>query len=686
MAEIRRLLLDPARLIALIMLAVINLALFSGELRSRREEEERYQMQYAEWSISREETEEDPDAHYINEEYPAYLAYVQTQSQTQSVLQKLNKAQSPFVTRNLDKTVQDYQALGKVEVESGDHRALDAVLDCTLTDILLLIAPLLLILSLTAEADTAVGALTRTTKRGRTPLCARRIFAVILFSLADVLLLYGGDFCYAVSQYGSPGLGRAIQSDPAFQLCAVRLTIGEYLIFTVLLKTLAVTVIALLVWLILSRFHPLPGWTLISVIVAGMWLCHQFVMPTSPVNHLRFLNPFAALRADEFFTGYCNLNLFQYPAGFLGSMLIAVGGLFVLLAAGCLVLVGSRYPKKRGAGMVRLFDRISKALSRHMPCHTVFGFEGWKLLFAQRAFVFVCAAIGGAFWLWNDIHISLPLSADTLMMYREFQGEITEKKLEKVTYYIESNQEYAEYLQRKLDEAIAENKDVHEISGLQKSLNEAMETLQFWQAVDTRLSELTDYTARTGLDAWFVPQESYQLLFRGNAMQRHSAMVLLLFLIFAFCGIFAFDNQYGTAALLRATKNGRFRMRLCQWLWIFLLTVFAALMLHGVYILHLAKDVEFALTEAPAQSVAFLQFLPFSVNIRTVLTVYIALRCLAAFALAAAVAGISRFSRNPSHARMISLAAFLLPSALCESGLPLPSFLNFVDALTVTVS
>ena len=127
-------------------------------------------------------------------------------------------------------------------------------------------------------------------------------------------------------------------------------------------------------------------------------------------------------------------------------------------------------------------------------------------------------------------------------------------------------------------------------------------------------------------------------------------------------------------------------MRLCQWTWVLLLTVPAAVLLHGAYILHLAQDVEFAMPEAPAQSITLLQWLPIDTDIRTVLIAYCVIRGLAAYALAAAIAGISRMSRNPSHARMVSLAVFLLPSALCESGLPLPAFLNFVNNLTVTTT
>lgn len=683
MAELRRILLEPKSLLLLVMFAVINLALFSGQ----QEERELSRQQLAAWGISDRsaETEAEQEAYYLNTEYPAYLSYVQKQSQTQSVLQKLSKDESLFVTRNLEKTVQDYQALGNLELTAGDHRALDAVLDCSLTDILLLFAPILLILRLVAEADTAVGALIRTTKRGRLPLCAWRIAAAALFSLTDVLLLYGGNFCYAVSQYGSPGFSRALQSVPAFQLCAQPLTIGGFLLCTVLLKTLALTVLSLLAWVILSRFHPLPGWTLTGLLFAAMFLCHRLIMPTSPFNHLRFLNPFAALQADAFFTNYCNLNIFAYPVGFLRCMLTALAAMLILLIAGCLLLIGSQYPQKHGMGMVRLFDRIAKRVNRRMPRHTVFGFEGWKLLFAQRACVFVLAMLGGVFWLWNDIHISVPSSNQIEQIYRRYEGEVTQEKRDSVSEQVQRCITAVENAQNALDSAIAEGRDELSIGNLRKTLFDAEEALSLWRQVDDRLTELAEYTARTGLDAWFIRQESYQLLFYGNAIQRRCAAVLLLYLIFALAGVFAFDRRYDTAALLRSTKNGRGRMRLCQWIWMFLLTVPAALLLHGAYILHIARDITFSMPEAPAQSIPLLQFLPFPVTVRTALIGYLVIRCLAAMLLTAGIAGISRLNRQHGNARTLSLAAFLLPSALYESGMPLPAFLDFVNNLTVTV-
>ena len=116
---------------------------------------------------------------YLNGGYSSYLEYIQTQSQKQSVLQKLsrNKTQRDYIARNLEKTVQDYQALGSVTLQNGENRGILAVMHFDLTDFLLLLAPILLVMELAGDSNTAVGALIRSTKRGRVPLTAWRMLA-----------------------------------------------------------------------------------------------------------------------------------------------------------------------------------------------------------------------------------------------------------------------------------------------------------------------------------------------------------------------------------------------------------------------------------------------------------------------------------------------------------------------------
>ena len=207
MAELQRLLFSPKRLITLLLIAVVNLALFSGNCRSEREQNAAYYERMRSWGVFALQEEQRATEHYLTVDYPNYLELVQSQSQSQSVLGKLSRknGQNDFISRNLEKTAEDYRRLGKVTLQDGENRGIRAVMNYDLTDILLLLAPLLLVLELSGDAATAVGALTRSTKRGRVPLTVWRMLAVVLLSALDILVLYGGNIAYTWYFYGNPG-------------------------------------------------------------------------------------------------------------------------------------------------------------------------------------------------------------------------------------------------------------------------------------------------------------------------------------------------------------------------------------------------------------------------------------------------------------------------------------------------
>ena len=231
MAELKRLLLSPKQIITLLMLAVINLALFSGYCRNVQEEQDAYvkiQTKSLRTLVQKaSDVQHEEELAYVTNGYYEYLDYVQAQSVQQGILGKLS-AKGSFVTRNLEKTAKDYEKLKGIQLTAGENTGIRAVMNYRITDYLLLIAPLLLVLELSAEADSAIGALTRTTKRGRVPLCCIRILSLVILSAAAVLLLYGGNILYAVKTFGDPGLQRAIQSVPDFKYCTVRITVGGY--------------------------------------------------------------------------------------------------------------------------------------------------------------------------------------------------------------------------------------------------------------------------------------------------------------------------------------------------------------------------------------------------------------------------------------------------------------------------
>jgi len=686
MAELRRLLISPKRIVILLMVAVINLALFSGRCRTEREQFEYDRNQRIIWGYAPEDADYERKEleTYLNKTYPSYLENVQKQSQSQSVLSRLSrdKSQNKFIDRNLKKTAEDYRSLGTVKVEYGENRGIRTVMQYRLTDFLLLIAPLLLALELSGEGTSAVGALTRSTKRGRVTLTAWRIGAVVLLNAADILLLYGGNIAYAWYFYGNPGLHRAVQSLPAFQYCPYRLSVGGFFVCASLLKLAALTVAALFFWLLLARLHPVLSWGISAVSFGGMYLLSQLILPTARFNHFKFINLFTALEANTFFTEYLNLNWFSYPSGFLTDLLIALTLSLVILTVLVLWLVGWCKPARLGQRAERIRAASEKYLSRFQIVHTRFGFEGWKLLIAQRALLtaVVCGLFG--WYLWKDISMFRPVSMQLNRIYTEYEGEITQEKINAADDYLALLEERIKTVSEQLEQARNEEKSAQYLGQLEKQLSEYQTLHELYQKVDDALHRNADYTQRTGRDAWFVRDEGYQLVYFESAAERRCCMVLLMFLIFAFSGIAAFDNRYDTRMLLRSTRHGRTGLYLRQIGWIALLSAAGSVGLHLITLLHVWKDAGFSLLHAPAQSLSYLQWIPFSMSLRSALIWLMILRFAAAFAVSCGIFCISRFSRTPQKALLLSLMVFLLPSALNESGIIRVRGLDFVHLLS----
>ncbi len=681
MAELQRLLLSPKRLILLLMIAVVNLAMFSGFCRTKREEDIAYYKSMQMWGVNTQLNEKQKINDYLTKDYPAYLEYVQNQSQTQSILSSLTE-KNAFVDRNLELTAKTYSKLTGITLRNGENRGINAVKDYALTDYLLLIAPLLLVLEMLADADTAAGDLTRSTKYGRVSICAWRILAVVLTSAASVLMLYGGNILFTCKFFGDPDFLRPIQSIPEFQVCSMRLTVGSYLLTAGCLKTLALSVISVIVWVTLSRFHPVPGWTLSAIWIGAAYLLYRFIVPTSGINHLKFLNVFAALDADIFFTQYCNLNWFSYPVNFLRNMLLVCILLFIIGSGLCLWLIGACYPHKLGQRMEAQKEKIAKFMTKHLRVHSLFGSEGWKLLIAQKGFILLLITGFIGFSLWRDIHIFVPVNDAAERFYTQYSGEVTEEKIQKAAYIVIGKTKSLKSSRIALAKAYMNQAEEREILRIQQDINDTQTDLQQYRSLLDAMLSIARYSRESGREAWFIQENKYMMLFQESAAERRCCMVLLLYLIFAFSGINAYDNQYDTRLLLRSTKNGRAGILTAKFIWILLLSSFAVFGLHGIYTVHLISDAGFTSLDAPAQSLEMFRSIPFSFSLRTAVILHFVLREAAAMLLSGVICIISRFSRTPQKALLISMIILLLPSALSESGITQLDRIDFVHFLT----
>lgn len=673
MRELMRIFSSPKTIAVLILLCVMNLALFAGFCRTQEE-----QNVYTE-DIRAEETRI-----YLESGYEEYLSYVSKQSSGQSILSALGK-QSDFIKRNRQQTAKDYAALQGITLQSGEDDGVNALLAYTVTDYLLLIAPLLLVMEILTAQRSACGALIRSTKKGRVPLLLWRMLALLIVSAVSVALLWGGNAVYGGIFFGDPVLSRAVQSVPAFQHCVFPISVGEFFLFCGLLKTAAVFCIALIVWLILSVCQPVLAAILLAVVFGAQWLCYVLFDATSALNHLKYCNLFAPLEGCFFFSDYNNLNWFGHPLGMLMSSGIALA---LMLLAGfilLIVLVGIAHPFQVGARVQQYTERIQKWCSVRFGCHSVFLYEGKKLLIAQRGLlvIIVAAAMGVSFW--KDTRMYIPYPSYWNEIYEEYGGDVTEEKMLQFENHIKELEDHVVWCEGSLQKTIDDELPEYWVWQAESKLKEAEDKLAFYEKAYLHMQELDAYRTETGNPIWLIQEDGYNALIQGNAAAERSMLLLLLYVIFLCSGLGAYENRFGAVPLLRSTKQGRWGRNGCKILWVLLLVIPATLAIHGVYYHMVAQIVPLNVSEAPVQSLAILRFIPFSMSIGTFIVLWMTARVLLALVFAGASAWLGSKCRTPQNALLLCLMIFFMPTALAETGISILQPLDFAHHLGLFV-
>lgn len=657
MRELQRIWTAPKTLLVLLLLAVLNLAVFAGFCRTES-------GHYAEEAQQRSEQTET----YLTSGYQQYLSYITAQSQAQSILGALGK-QSSFITRNREQTIADFKALGELTLQSGEENGIRTLLRFTLTDYLMLLAPLLLVMELITAQRSACGAMLRCTKKGRCQLMLWRMLALFSVSAVSVLLLWGGNLMYSSVFFGDPVLDRPLQSIMEFQQCRFALTVGEWFAAMGICKLFAVFCIALLFWLVLSVCQPILSVLVLLLTVGGQWLCYMLIVPAVSFNYPKFCNLFALLDADLFFTDYCNLNWFSYPFGMFESCVIACAILLILISVSCIVCIAMLHPFVVGSRVQYYGEKLRAWCSVRFGCHSLFWNEGKKLLIAQRGLLILVITAALGYSLWQDLMFYTATDYQMLIIYEQYEGEVTDEKLTKIADRIERLENNVQQYKISVQHAIDIGLSDFAVAEAQSKLAQAENELHRYQDVQAALLDVRHYTEDTGYDAWWIRQNAYIHLFSESAGVRRCGMLLLLCLVFLFSGIGAYENQYGANPLLRSTKRGRWGRNRSKLLWIVGLSSIAALALYGIHALRIADSVGFAFMEAPMHSITILRDLPFSISLRSFILLFMAARMLAAVLFALAVAWIGSRCRNTQNALLICLMIFLLPAALCETGI-----------------
>ena len=578
-------------------------------------------------------------------EYPSYLKTVHSNAKTMASLSFFQN-EDGFTQDNIRHTDEDYPQSAELQLDRD--MALESLLSTRVPGWSMVIYMAALALSFVAERKRGLWALLYGTAGGRSRLALRRVLVLLAGAAFGTVVIFGSCLLTASFLYGGLGdLSRNVQSMSAFRGLPELMAVGTFLLLDLLWRVLGAWLLGLILWAALQAIANLQ----IAMLFAGIFLASAFaaftLIPDSfTIVIFRYINPFALVEVPRVFLRYLNINVFGNAVR--GSYLTAflMPPFLGLSIAACVLLQARKHPV--GSCLLRIprFLALRQLCLRALGRMGLLRLELHKLLIQQRGLLVLLA-----FCLWLGVWLEAP-SVD--MELYDTRTAVYEIRLEGV-------------ITKETKAALAEIIDA-------TSDDEAVAALE-------RLSERVDESLDHSDGRWLVNPVPWAALLNHSksSEQRMDGLMLLLFLIMAMSGIFAYENQSGMNYLHRGDRRLlRIKLGLVA------LSVFCLWLLYSLCQICLITKTfaPFSGLRAPAFSLPCFSELPHWLPLWVVGLGCLLLRLLAMLTAASIVQLISIYAKSQNQALLSSSAVLLIPAALSSVGIEIFTFLTPLDLLS----
>lgn len=598
--------------------------------------------------------------------YPDFLKSVQDNAENFGTITALSGG---FSAENIRKTAEDYNVLAGIKPMYGENKGVVLISDYVMADFLIIGVTLLTAVSFIEEKRKGLTFLVRSTEKGRTILSVQRVAVIFIIAFTASILVHTGLFVAAQLTCGDMNVMRPIQSVPEFALCPFKISILDYLLFSVIIKALSAVTAGLLIFLLPCVLEPAIAVTVFAVFTVSEYLLYGLILPTDRLSPLKFCNIIALLRTDIFFKEYCNLNVFGNAVSFFTCAVVTSLILLVTLAVLC-IFFGSNEKSSLSSGG-KLTEKISVILSRKAPSLPLWLWETKKVFINQKgAFILavvVYIAVSSAF---SYRYLIPSYNKYELSYYNKYAGVIDDEMLDRII--ADSDEVQAEY-----DKVYEEYLTLYEESG-KLFTDEVLAVYDKLVILGNRLEALDRlklqaesglaYTAKTGIETHMIKTAVYELLLLDDRVTTNkNALYIMLCIIGAFSGINANENRCNMNYALKSSYRGRKKLAAIK---LAIIGITSVAVTAGVFLpqfLQIGAE-GFNDIEATAQSLEFLRFMPFEISIKGYLILMMFVRALSAFAVGIFVMAVSRYCRSYITAMCICSAVLLVPSVLSGTG------------------
>ncbi len=567
--------------------------------------------------------------------------------------------QDSFASRNLQKSAEDYKALSSDGMQWAPSKTVVSTMENVWTDVLLVLLSFLFLGSLIMEEkQKGLLYITRSTKYGVGYSILAKLSALLIHCLASTALLYCSNYLYFGITSGWCDVTAKLQSLAPYRESSLSVSILGFMALSVATKALVLfgACAVLAVFCILSESIILPYLAGIAI-WAVSWALYRFVPAASKISAAKYANLYGALRAENLYGTYLNLNLWEHPLSrvTLTWMLISM----VILAGVALSIVffvkGGKLQCKRVTRRFYLRFRPHASLFRH---------EGYKILISNHGLMILlvfCCLIG-----YDTFHHAYtPTTQEQYYqdMMLQLEGELTAEKVDLIESESARYQEaFAEI--EKIDRRVASG-------AVDSNTGDAMKAP--WYRVTAfypefqRVEQQWELVRSTG--GRFVYDTGYLYLFGVLGESTLSGYLLLTIgILLAFSHVMSMEHQCGAWKLLCATAGGIRRVitrkiAVCC----FTASLFSAFPFL-CRLVHIARVFPMQGWLFPARSIPFYGDWPEFVSIAALLLLKMLLQITVGLALTLIVAGLSGWRKNHAQACFFGLLLLCAPIILAALG------------------
>lgn len=495
---------------------------------------------------------------FINELYAEevkvsmYDSYLQSIQENKNVLGGISifgtQDDNNFSSRNIQKSAADHSHLTAEGIRWTPSKTIVSAMESSWTDILLILSVFLFTGSLiTEEKQKGIFLITRCTRYGISHSIISKLSALLIHCLVSSGLFFGTNYLFFGLSAGWCDVTAKLQSLAPYMESDLSIRISGYLLLTVLTKGRVIfgAGVVLTAVCILSENMVLPylfGLALWSV----SWALYQFIPAASGLNIAKYINLYGALRTENLYGAYLNLDVGGYPVSRVVLSWTATG---VVILSG-VVFSYVFFLKGRSLQIKRRTRRLS---FRFRPHASLLRHESYKIMITDHALVILllfCALIG-----YQELTRTYAPSVQE-QYYRDImlrlEGKQTGEKIDLIKSEAARYREAFEEIDR-IDAAVASGELDEETGKAMKiKWNGIIAFYPAFQRVEQQYESVSEKGGNYIYDTGYL----YLLGVTGDGAL-NDFLLVTTGIILAFSHVISKEYQNGVWGILYATEKGK---------------------------------------------------------------------------------------------------------------------------------